>query len=161
MGNNKCPQCGAPKDPSANQCRYCGEKFIAQQDVHLPNNQAPKYAQPIQPTYPNSQFQPQMQHGQMYGVQPYWPIKNKTVAGLLGIFLGGFGVHKFYLGKIGSGILYLLFCWTYIPSFIGFIEGIVYLASNDQNFQLKHQVRLKEYIDYPYPQHPMNHEKRS
>ena len=60
--------------------------------------------------------------------------KNKTTAGLLGIFLGGFGAHKFYLGKTGMGILYLLFCWTYIPGIIGLIEGIVYLSKSDAEF---------------------------
>ncbi|WP_235801863.1 TM2 domain-containing protein [Ureibacillus manganicus] len=84
----------------------------------------------------------------MIGIQPYWPIKNKTVAGLLGIFLGGFGIHKFYLGKPASGILYLVFCWTYIPAIVGFFEGIVYIASNNQTFQMKHKVRLNEYTDY-------------
>lgn len=78
----------------------------------------------------------------MTGINPSWPIKNKLVAGLLGIFLGGIGLHKFYLGKIGMGIIYILFCWTGIPSIVGFIEGIVYLCSNDENFQLKHHVRL-------------------
>jgi TM2 domain-containing membrane protein YozV len=64
--------------------------------------------------------------------------KDKLVAGLLGIFLGGFGVHKFYLGKIGQGVLYVLFCWALIPWIIGFIEGIVYLASNQENFDAKY-----------------------
>jgi TM2 domain-containing membrane protein YozV len=36
-------------------------------------------------------------------------LKNKVVAGLLAIFVGGLGIHKFYLGKVGQGILYLLF----------------------------------------------------
>ena len=36
------------------------------------------------------------------------PLKNKYVAGLLGIFLGGFGVHRFYLGYNGIGTLQLL-----------------------------------------------------
>lgn len=62
---------------------------------------------------------------------------------MLAIFLGGLGIHKFYLGKIGMGILYLCFCWTYVPAIIGLIEGIVYLASNDHNFQVKNHVRLK------------------
>ena len=57
--------------------------------------------------------------------------------------LRSLGIHKFYLGKIGMGILYLLFCWTGIPAIVGLIEGIIYLCSNDENFQLKHHVRLQ------------------
>ena len=64
--------------------------------------------------------------------------KNKIVAGLLGIFLGGFGIHKFYLGSVGIGILYLLFCWTGIPAIVGFIEGIIYLCTDDQSFSAKY-----------------------
>jgi TM2 domain-containing membrane protein YozV len=41
--------------------------------------------------------------------------KSQSVAALLAAFLGGFGIHRFYLGKIVSGILYLIFCWTGIP----------------------------------------------
>jgi TM2 domain-containing membrane protein YozV len=61
--------------------------------------------------------------------------KNKVVAGLLAIipFFGGLGIHKFYLGKIGQGVLYLIFCWTFIPALIGFFEGIIYLATSDEN----------------------------
>lgn len=44
---------------------------------------------------------------------------------ILAMLLGGLGGHKFYSGKIGVGILYLLFCWTYIPAAIGLIEGII------------------------------------
>ncbi len=61
-------------------------------------------------------------------------MKQKTTAGLLGIFLGGLGAHKFYLGQTGWGIVYLLFCWTYIPGVIGLIEGIIYLATSDNDF---------------------------
>ena len=60
--------------------------------------------------------------------------KSRVAAGILGIFLGGFGVHKFYMGKIGMGILYLLFCWTFIPGLIGFVEGIIYLCEDDAKF---------------------------
>jgi TM2 domain-containing membrane protein YozV len=65
-------------------------------------------------------------------------MKSKTTAGILGILVGGFGIHKFYLGKIGLGIVYLLFCWTGIPSLIGLIEGILYLTKTDEEFQRKY-----------------------
>jgi TM2 domain-containing membrane protein YozV len=45
--------------------------------------------------------------------------KNKLVAALLAIFLGGIGAHKFYLQKTGMGILYLVFFWTGIPPLLG------------------------------------------
>ncbi len=35
-------------------------------------------------------------------------MKSKTVAYLLWFFLGGLSIHRFYLGKVGTGILYLL-----------------------------------------------------
>lgn len=64
--------------------------------------------------------------------------KSKTTAGILGILLGGFGVHHFYLGNTGRGIIYLLFCWTYIPGIIGLIEGISYLLKSDSEFAAQH-----------------------
>lgn len=60
--------------------------------------------------------------------------KDKLVAGLLGILLGGVGIHKFYLKEPAWGIMYILFCWTFIPTAIGFIEGVVYLCMSDEKF---------------------------
>ena len=65
-------------------------------------------------------------------------MKNKYVAGILAILLGDLGIHKFYLGKIGWGIVYLLFCWTGIPAIAGLIEGIIYLCTDDETFQVKY-----------------------
>jgi TM2 domain-containing membrane protein YozV len=65
-------------------------------------------------------------------------LKNKIVAGVFGILLGAFGIHKFYLGQVGYGILYLLFCWTGIPSIVGLIEGILYLVMSDEEFDAKY-----------------------
>ncbi len=64
--------------------------------------------------------------------------KSKIAAGLFGIFLGGLGIHKFYLGQIGWGIVYLIFCWTFIPEIAGFIEGIIYLTMSDEAFAAKY-----------------------
>jgi TM2 domain-containing membrane protein YozV len=64
--------------------------------------------------------------------------KSRTTAAILAFFLGGFGVHKFYLGQIGLGVLYILFCWTFIPAIVAFIEFIVYLTMSDQAFAEKY-----------------------
>lgn len=60
--------------------------------------------------------------------------KNKLIAGLFGIFLGAFGVHKFYLGQTGTGVVYAIFFWTGITAIIGFIEGILLIAMSDEEF---------------------------
>lgn len=64
--------------------------------------------------------------------------KSRVAAILLAFFLGGLGGHKFYLGKIGLGILYLVFCWTFIPAFIAFIEFIILLTMSDETFAQKY-----------------------
>lgn len=69
---------------------------------------------------------------------PKWNGKNRLAAVLFAFFLGGFGVHKFYLGSIWLGILYLIFSWTFIPSIIALIEGILYLVMSDDDFQRKY-----------------------
>lgn len=64
--------------------------------------------------------------------------KNKLIAALLAIFLGGLGIHKFYLGQTGWGILYLVFCWTFIPALVGLIEGICFLIMSQDEFNRKY-----------------------
>jgi TM2 domain-containing membrane protein YozV len=63
--------------------------------------------------------------------------KNKILAGLLALFLGGFGIHRFYLGQ-WWGLFYLLFVWTFIPSFIAFIESIVFFCASDAEWEKKY-----------------------
>ena len=65
-------------------------------------------------------------------------MKNKTTAGLLALFLGGLGVHQFYLGNGGKGALYLFFCFTGIPLIISIFDGISLLTMSDEVFNLKY-----------------------
>jgi len=62
----------------------------------------------------------------------------RLAAALFAIFLGSFGAHKFYLGKFGQGLLYLLFFWTAIPGIIGLIEGILFLAMDEEDFGVRY-----------------------
>lgn len=64
--------------------------------------------------------------------------KSQSVATLLAAFLGGIGIHRFYLGKTISGIFYLIFCWTGIPGLIAFIETLVMAFTSQQNWARAH-----------------------
>lgn len=75
--------------------------------------------------------------------------KSKVTAGVLGILLGGLGVHKFYLGYTGPGfamlgiallgaitaILVIGFFIAFAIGIIGLIEGIIYLTKSDEEFE--------------------------
>lgn len=148
MAGYVCPQCGAPIDPTATECEYCGEKLSVRQAAQQLQSQQPQavYVQQPQTVYVQQQ-QPVNYQGMQQPVYASeanagWPVKSKVTAGVLALLLGGFGVHKFYLGKIGMGILYLVFCWTYIPALVSFVEGIIYLCSSDENFSRKNHVRV-------------------
>ncbi|MCB2292818.1 TM2 domain-containing protein [Clostridium algoriphilum] len=125
MCEKKCSSCGATIDLNSTECKYCGESIIVEVQYHP--QQAQKYQAPL------------YQQSRIYTPSSIHDIsKSKTTAGILAIIFGGLGVHKFYLGKIKTGIFYLIFCWTYIPEVIGIIEGITYLTSSDENFYDKY-----------------------
>ncbi|ELS31093.1 MULTISPECIES: NINE protein [Pseudanabaena] len=65
-------------------------------------------------------------------------MKTKNTTVLLCFFLGAFGGHKFYLGQSGWGVLYLLFCWTGIPSIAAFVEFIMFLVMSEDEFNRKY-----------------------
>lgn len=56
--------------------------------------------------------------------------KNRFVAGILGVLLGAWGIHNFYLGRIGRGVVQILICWTGISWIWGLIEGLLCLTGN-------------------------------
>lgn len=65
-------------------------------------------------------------------------MKDKNVAGILALFLGGFGIHRFYLGQSGLGILHLVFFWTPISWIIGLINAIIFFAMDPERFDRKY-----------------------
>lgn len=101
--------------------------------------------QPHQQQMPNQNQQYQQlntQYQQPYQPQPQTinvavnyqgiPAGKKSVKKvtyvLLALLLGGLGIHNFYAGKAGLGILYIIFCWTFIPAFAAFIQAIIALC---------------------------------
>jgi TM2 domain-containing membrane protein YozV len=66
------------------------------------------------------------------GVPPGYQQKEKMVAGLLGILIGGFGVHNFYLGNTSKGIIQIVVTLVTcgIGAIWGLIEGIMILTGS-------------------------------
>ena len=98
----KCPICGAPLSDS--KCSYCGyEKREMKQEGENINFDSGKYE--------TEQRKKEDVNGNSMlnnlEIVPGISRKSKTTALLLCIFLGGTGAHRFYVGKGGTGILYL------------------------------------------------------
>ncbi len=85
--------------------------------------------------------------------------KDKIIAGLLALFLGCFGIHKFYLGFTVPGLIFLLIntvgfplsCFTlgmpiFATAIISLIEGIIYLTKSDQEFYQLYEIEKKEWF---------------
>jgi TM2 domain-containing membrane protein YozV len=123
-----CLNCGAPIPAGVVQCSRCG--------ASIASNPAPAQfggAGPIQVI---------VNTGAVPGVTPTpvlapsEPIKSKMVAGLLGIFLGSLGIHRFYLGYTGIGLAQLLITvmtcgWGGLVTGIwGLVEGIMILTGS-------------------------------
>lgn len=71
-------------------------------------------------------------------------MKDKYVAAILAFLLGAIGIHRFYLGQAGLGILYLLFCWTFIPAVAAFIDFIVFLVMSEESFDKKYNAGVSQ-----------------
>lgn len=161
------PSYGAPQQPA---------QPYAQQPYAAPFGAAQGYGQPYgqaqqpygQQPYAQQPFgAPQQPFGapqQPYGNAPYTPpsyaqpvvTKDHVAAGLLAIFLGVFGVHKFYLGYNTSG--FIMLAVTILGSIftlglaagvmwvIALIEGIIYLAKSQSEFDAIYVANKKEWF---------------
>lgn len=114
-----CTNCGSELESGQDKCQYCG-KVINESTA---NQNA---AQLQQQTFQNNNQTVNTQ------TQP----KSKIAAGLLGIFLGCFGVHNFYLGYTGKAVAQLLitllscFVLSFVSGLWGLIEGILILTGS-------------------------------
>ena len=128
------PSYGQPAAPA-----YDPNNAYAQPDYNQANYGQQGYAAP---SYNQSAYtQPAYAQQPAYG-QPVAPAgyaqKSKLAAGLLGIFLGCFGVHNFYLGNTGKAVAQLLLTvigWILIigpavAGIWGLVEGILILCSH-------------------------------
>lgn len=114
-----CTNCGSELVSGQDKCQYCGK---ATNEAATNQNAQVSQEQTVQNNTQtvNNQTQP----------------KSKIAAGLLGIFLGCFGVHNFYLGYTGKAVAQLLIsvlsCGILSPisAIWGLIEGIMILAGN-------------------------------
>lgn len=68
-------------------------------------------------------------------------MKDKNVAAILAFFLGTFGIHRFYLGQVGLGILYCVFFWTGITAIVGFLDAILLFSMDIDRFDFKYNRR--------------------
>mgnify|MGYP002523676882 CR=1 FL=1 len=151
-----CPYCGAPNDMVGGQQNAQGYQQ-SQNEYYNPNaQQGGQYYYNGQPNtqQPNYQYQQYQQPYMNYNPQQMntEPTRDKLVAGLLAIFLGSLGIHKFYLGYTKSGIVMLLVSLltfgigAFVMEVIGLIEGILYLTKSDAEFYQTYVQNKKEWF---------------
>lgn len=127
---------GAYGQPGPSEQPYAGPAGQDQQSTAYGQQGSyappPAYGQPGAYPQPPAYSQPYQYPQAGYGYPPpYDPLaKSRTIAGILGILLGGLGVHRFYLGYVGIGLAQIaVTIVTFGVGWLwGFVEGILYLT---------------------------------
>ena len=77
--------------------------------------------------------------------------KQKVVAGILAILLGWLGIHHFYLGSVGAGVVCILlsFCFG-LGALLGIVEGILILVMKDEEFEARYNQREPGSMEFAF-----------
>lgn len=127
-----CPLCRSEIDPEALKCRHCGEWIRRSCEVCGTPIRGEWAARGWCADCPS----PEQRHPAAWTpTVPARSGKSRGAAGFLALFLGGLGAHKFYVGKPGVGLVYLIFFWTFIPALVGLVESIRYFGMSDEEFE--------------------------
>lgn len=136
VATKECPYCSEQINVKSKKCRHCGEIIDPQmRELELLKSQR------------SSQVFMNAGGGAAGGVAAVASEagssrlrgdRTKTAAILWCLFLGAVGAHKFYLGKPGWGLLYLIFCWTFIPAIIAVVELILLILTSEKDFDRKY-----------------------
>ena len=59
---------------------------------------------------------------------------SKGIYIMLCLFVGGLGLHKFYSGKWIQGLLYLAFCWTYVPAVLSVFDLLIAIFKRSDRY---------------------------
>ncbi len=78
--------------------------------------------------------------------------KEKVIAGILGILLGGLGVHHFYLGSTTAGVIELVatIFTCGLAALVGLVEGVLLLVMNDDEFNARYNRRAPESMEFVF-----------
>ncbi len=61
-------------------------------------------------------------------------MRDPVTAGILALFLGVVGAHRFYLGQAGIGVVSLVFAPTGLPALLGLFDGVRILSMSQEAF---------------------------